>query len=164
MEAHSLPATGGARLLVTSGGASRQESVARGLALVRSPSVVVHDGARPFVTTSLVRRVLDALEGEGAIAAVPVDDTIKRTDAGRVVETLDRSKLWLAQTPQAFSTPALVRAHEYAAAEGLTGTDDSQLIERYGGTITIVAGSRANIKLTYPEDFVVAEAMATVTS
>ncbi|MDQ5815828.1 MAG: 2-C-methyl-D-erythritol 4-phosphate cytidylyltransferase [Actinomycetota bacterium] len=146
---------------VVEGGGTRQESVANGLAHVTSDLVLVHDAARPFAPVDLARAVLKATEAaEGAVPAVPVDETIKRVEAGSVVETVDRSTLWRVQTPQAFRTAALADAHRRSRSEGFVATDDAQLIENYGGRVVVVRGTRTNIKLTYPEDFALAEAIA----
>jgi 2-C-methyl-D-erythritol 4-phosphate cytidylyltransferase len=145
---------------VVLGGDDRQRSVRNGLAVVDAPRVVVHDAARPFATAALVRDVLAALGGvHGAAPAVPVADTLKEVRDGRVIRTVDRSTLWAVQTPQAFKTDALKTVHDKARADGFVATDDAQLVERYGGVIRIVEGSRDNIKLTFPEDWGVAEAM-----
>ena len=140
------------------GGATRQESVAAGLQLVKRARVVVHDAARPFVSIDDIERTLRALDdADAAIAAVPVDETLKSVDSNRVLGTIDRSRLWRAQTPQAFRTEVLRRAHNKGVAEKFLATDDAQLIERYGGSVVVVRGRSDNIKLTYPEDFVMAE-------
>ena len=163
-KARELTATVGEPTFVI-GGDSRQASVANGLEAVSSERVIVQDAARPFVTADLVERVLGALgDADAAIAAVPLTDTLKRGvrgpgDAVIVQATVDRESLWRAQTPGAFATEALRAAHAKADAEGFVGTDESQLIERYGGRIVIVTGSPDNIKLTYPEDFALAEAI-----
>ena len=150
----------GLQAQVVSGGVTRQASVAIALKQVTHSRVVVHDGARPFIDADIVRRVLAALErAQGAVSAVPVDETVKRVHDHLVAETVDRATLWRAQTPQAFHTADLRRAHEKAAAEGFVGTDDAQLIERYGGRVAVVRGSRRNVKLTYADDFKVAEAL-----
>jgi 2-C-methyl-D-erythritol 4-phosphate cytidylyltransferase len=150
----------GRMVVLTEGGESRQASVARGLALVSGARVVVHDAARPFLTAGDVHRVVDALEhADGAALALPVDETLKRVDDHMVLETVDRSRLWRAQTPQAFRTGVLRAAHRRAAEEGYAATDDAQLIERYGGDVVVVEGSRTNLKLTYPEDLALAEAI-----
>ena len=149
-------------VLLTPGGATRQDSVWNGLHHVTSDYVVVHDAARPMVTSDLVRSVLDALEEDvdAVVAAVPVDETLKLVRHGQTVtETVDRSRLWRAQTPAAFRTASLRNAHERANADGFVGTDESQLIERYGGSVRVVPGTRDNLKVTFPEDFSVAEAM-----
>lgn len=142
------------------GGDERQKSVRNGLALVDTERVVVHDAARPFATLDLLQSVLDALkDAHGAAPAVPVVDTLKEVRDGRVIRTVERSSLWAVQTPQAFRTDALKRVHDKARADGFTGTDDAQLVERYGGVMRIVEGASDNVKLTYPEDWRVAEAM-----
>jgi 2-C-methyl-D-erythritol 4-phosphate cytidylyltransferase len=142
------------------GGPTRQQSVYNGLERVGAERVVVHDAVRPFITVELVRSVVAALDGaEGAIAAVALDETLKGAEGGYVTATVDRTGLWRAQTPQAFHTRVLRQAHELAGGEGFDATDDAQLVERYGGRVAIVAGSKANIKLTYPEDFELAEAL-----
>ena len=149
-------------VVLTAGGPTRQDSVWNGLELVTSELVVVHDAARPMVTPALIRRVVSSLDDstDAVVAAVPVDETLKRVTAGeRVAETVDRSLLWRAQTPAAFRTDALRRAHERAHADRFLGTDESQLIERDGGTIKVVQGTRDNLKVTFPEDFAIAEAM-----
>lgn len=147
-------------LVFAVGGETRQDSVARGLDEIATETVVVHDGARPFATSELVAKLLGALaEHDGAIAAMPVDETLKKVDGDRIVETVDRSSVWRAQTPQAFRSDVLRRAHARAAGEGFIGTDDAALLERYGGTVCVVQGVRSNIKLTYPEDFALAEAI-----
>ena len=147
---------------LVSGGPTRQDSVWNGLQRVDTPAVVVHDAARPLVTVDLVQRVVAALDTstDAVIAAVPVDETLKLVrESDRVSETIDRSLLWRAQTPAAFRTDTLRAAHERAHADGFVGTDESQLVERSGGAIRIVQGTRDNLKVTFPEDFAVVEAM-----
>jgi 2-C-methyl-D-erythritol 4-phosphate cytidylyltransferase len=145
---------------VVGGGPTRQESVANGLAHVAADVVVIHDAARPLVTPGLVERVVAALEGaDGAITASRVGETVKEVDAGFVTSTVDRSALWLAQTPQAFRTKVLSEAHERAAADDFRSTDDAQLIEHYGGRVAIVESTAANLKITHADDFLVAEAL-----
>ena len=149
---------------IVEGGPTRQDSVANGLAVVTSETVVVHDAARPFVTADLIRSVYEALvDADAVVAAVPVDETLKRAQLEGeelpVTETVDRSQLWRAQTPAAFRTESLKQAHDRARDDSFVGTDESQLIERYGGVVKLVPGTRANLKITFPEDFAVAEAM-----
>jgi 2-C-methyl-D-erythritol 4-phosphate cytidylyltransferase len=151
-------------VVFTPGGQTRQESVSRGLELVRAEGVVVHDAARPFVEAALVRDVIAALQdADAVVAAVPMDETLKRATVDEapvtVRETVDRSDLWRAQTPAAFKTDVLRAAHERAHDEGFIGTDESSLVERYGGVVRVVLGTRSNLKVTFPEDFAVAEAM-----
>jgi len=141
---------------VVAGGADRQASVRAALAEV-SPTcdlVLVHDGARPLLSPALVRRCLEAARLHGAaVSALPASDTVKEVDSeGRVRATLDRSRLWLVQTPQAFRRDLLAAAHEAAAREGVLGTDDAYLVERLGRPVQVVLGDRHNVKVTYPED------------
>ena len=142
-----------AHLPVIPGGATRQDSVRAGLeALVpHAPDVVlVHDAARPIIPDGTIPALLAALDSaEGAIPAVPVADTLKRVQHGRIVGTVPRDGLFRAQTPQAFRFSALLAAHR----AGFTGaTDDASLLESAGRAVAIVPGAEDNIKLTYPED------------
>ncbi len=135
------------------GGPSRQESVGNALRLVTSERVVIHDAARPLADVALMARVLEALtDVDGVVPVIPMDETIKRVTGSVAVETVDRTGLWRAQTPSAFNTEVLRKAHEQAARDGFIGTDEGQVVERYGGKVAVVLGSRMNIKLTYPED------------
>ena len=151
----------GANALVVAGGATRQASVYAGLQHVASTYVVVHDAARPLASSALVETVVAAAgRADGAVAALPVDETLKRVVEGRVDTTIARSGLWVSQTPQAFATDILRAAHEKARTGGAgDATDDAQLVEELGGTIVIVEGERSNLKLTLPADFAVAEAL-----
>jgi 2-C-methyl-D-erythritol 4-phosphate cytidylyltransferase len=142
------------------GGETRQESVLRGLERVGDDSgvVVVHDAARPLVTAGMIDGTCNIPESaDGIITAVGVTDTIKVIDAGLVVRTLDRSQLVEVQTPQAFRLNILRSAHAAAEKEGYHGTDDSSLVERIGGRVAVIAGSRDNIKITFPRDLALAE-------
>lgn len=122
--------------------------------------VVVHDAARPLAGRDLVRSVLDALDdADACVPAVPVGETLKRVEDGRVADTISRDRLVVAQTPQAFQSERLMDAHRRAQAEGVEATDDAELIERYGGLVIVVEGSRRNLKLTFRDDIAVAEAM-----
>jgi 2-C-methyl-D-erythritol 4-phosphate cytidylyltransferase len=143
------------------GGDRRRDSVAAGLAAIPDTEgfVLIHDAARPLVTPQLVRRVIDRLLGadvDGVVPAIPVRDTIKRIGGERVVETVDRSDLVSVQTPQGFLLGALRAAHD---AFPLDATDDAAIVEASGGVIAIVDGDPVNIKVTYPEDLVLAEAL-----
>lgn len=145
----------------TAGGRTRQESVRAGLAEVRTATVVVHDAARPFASPDSVRAVCAALtHADGAVIAVPLEDTVKEVDGERVIATVDRSRLWRSQTPQAFKAAFLREAHERALAEGFSATDDAELVERAGGTVAVVPGSPRNIKITRPSDLELAELLA----
>lgn len=150
------------------GGASRQDSVRLGLESLaeRKPELVlIHDAARPFVTTAIIDRVLAALEtAPAAIAAQPVVDTLKRSDgsdAGLVVETIARDGLWRAQTPQGFHFAAILAAHHRFEGAGLT--DDAAVAEQAGLTVRLVAGDEDNIKVTNETDWVQAVRIATAT-
>jgi 2-C-methyl-D-erythritol 4-phosphate cytidylyltransferase len=150
---------------IIAGGAVRQESVRRGVSALAQHGgcdiVVIHDGARPFVTTAMIRACTEAAERDGAaIVAVPVTDTIKRVMGDRIVETLDRASLWAAQTPQAFRWQLLQDAFAWADLLGaLPTTDEASLVEAYGQPVSIVRGSRSNIKITEPDDLIVAHAL-----
>jgi 2-C-methyl-D-erythritol 4-phosphate cytidylyltransferase len=142
------------------GGATRSESVRAALnAAPGSGPVVVHDAARPLVSPSLFAEVLSALESaDCAIAAARVTDTIKEADESlAVVATLDRSKLWAIQTPQAFRRPALQAALDVDAAILARATDDAWLVERAGGTVRVVEASPGNFKITTPHDLRLAD-------
>ena len=147
---------------IVAGGPERGDSVWNGLQALGDDveRVLVHDGARPFVDRGIIDRVLERA-GDGAIAAVPVTDTIKEVDeTGTIVGTPDRGRLWQAQTPQGFPRAALVRAYERAQADRILATDDAALYERYVGPVRVVAGSYRNLKVTRPEDLRIAEALA----
>jgi 2-C-methyl-D-erythritol 4-phosphate cytidylyltransferase len=155
------------------GGERRQDSVGAGLAAVkklaredgRSPFewVAVHDGARPLVTPELISQGLEAARQHGAaIAAVPATDTVKRVDAsGVITDTLDRSSLWLAQTPQVFRTSLLINAYDTLAqrGDGVDVTDDARIVELSGHPVRVYEGDPTNIKITTPLDLWVAEAI-----
>lgn len=145
------------------GGATRQQSVAAGLAALPDCATLVgvHDGARPLVRPEDVTAVITAAADGGAAAlAVPVKDTLKRTDGdGFVTATPDRANLWRVQTPQVFDRAALCAAMEVAQAEGKDYTDDCQLMEAAGHRVRLVPGLDTNLKLTTPEDVRLAQAL-----
>jgi 2-C-methyl-D-erythritol 4-phosphate cytidylyltransferase len=144
--------------LVVAGGPSRSASVRAGLQVVPEDADVtlVHDAARPLASAALFRAVLGAVRAgaDAAVPGVPVADTVKRVARGRVVATLDRSDLVAVQTPQAFRTSWLRRAHEGAPE----ASDDAGLVEAIGGTVAVVPGEARNLKLTTVEDLEVAQA------
>lgn len=150
-------------LEVVEGGKERQDSVLNGLrALPRETArVTIHDGARPLVTTSLILKAIEALEDcDGVVTAVPLKDTIKEVSSENLIRTtVERKDLWAAQTPQVFRPEILMKAHQKARMDGFYGTDDSVLLERLGYKVKVVLGSYENIKITTPEDLVVAEAI-----
>jgi 2-C-methyl-D-erythritol 4-phosphate cytidylyltransferase len=144
---------------VREGGKRRQDSVLGGLeAAGEAEYVAIHDGARPLVTARLIEQCFEAAEESGAaIAAVPVRDTVKRASTdGWIAETVDRTGLWAAQTPQAFRVALLRRAYESVQGEV---TDEAAALERIGQPVRIVRGDPANIKLTTREDLALAEAL-----
>jgi 2-C-methyl-D-erythritol 4-phosphate cytidylyltransferase len=145
------------------GGESRSASVRNALAAApEAEIVVVHDAARPLVTRELVERCLAALEPgiDGAIAAIPMTDTVKEVASDkRVLRTLDRSSLWAVQTPQVFKADILRRALERDAAALAAATDDAWLVDDVGGVITVVESFPENLKVTRESDLRIAEAL-----
>jgi 2-C-methyl-D-erythritol 4-phosphate cytidylyltransferase len=144
---------------MVAGGRDRQESVWNGLMALggNGDVVAVHDAVRPFITSRLISGCLGAAANVGAVTvARPIKETVKRVENGVVVETLDRSRLWIVQTPQAFRTELLVRAHEEARWEGFSATDDCMLVERLGHPVHVIEGSDRNIKITTPADLRIA--------
>lgn len=141
---------------VTSGGAERQDSIYNGLKLLPEDIdyVLVHDGARPFVTQNIINKVVEkAVEEGAAVAAVPVKDTIKTIGENDTIKgTLPRNQLRSIQTPQGFKKELILRAYEKAFEEGYYGTDDAALVERVGAAISVVDGEYGNIKITTKED------------
>ena len=152
IEPYELPA------MVVPGGARRRDSVAAGLDVLGDCEwVVVHDGARPFLTAELVQRGLVAARRTGAaVAALPVRDTIKRVRGSEVVQTLTRAELWAVQTPQVFRR-ALLRDALAASPEDVT--DEATLVEHLGTTVHVFVGDAANLKFTVPDDLDLARAL-----
>ena len=151
------------RLMISLGGRTRTESVANGLEDLPDEAqiVLVHDAARPFVDDGTIDRVIaEARQGRAAVAALPVVDTLKESDGNRrVVRTVERERLWRAQTPQGFTRELIVRAHQEAKAQRLTATDDAALCERLGVEVRLVAGTERLMKITEEADFARAEAL-----
>ncbi len=147
---------------IVRGGLERQHSVFNGLKAITDANpqdvILVHDGARPFVTHDKITRVAEKAAATGAaVLAVPIKDTLKRSDGSVIIETVDRSKLWAAQTPQAFHYQLLYDANRYAEKHNLEVTDDASLVELFGHTVSIVESDAMNIKLTTPEDLTFAD-------
>lgn len=145
------------------GGAERQHSVRNGLRAIDGTDedavILIHDGVRPFINRHILEHtVAAARDHDGALVAVPAKDTVKTVHDSIVRDTPPRETIWLAQTPQAFRYGIIRAAHELADAEGFLGTDDSSLVERMGRAVHIVLGDYRNIKITTPEDLVLAEA------
>ncbi len=145
------------------GGETRQESVWNGLSALSEDCdyVLIHDGARCLVDAATIRRCMEAAENTGAsVAAVPLVDTVKQVNAQeQVVSTPDRAALRAVQTPQGFQTQLIRRAHLLARTTGFVATDDASLVERLGHPVQLVLGDRRNIKLTTPEDMLMAETL-----
>ncbi len=147
---------------VVAGGKERQDSVNNGLKVLPEEAeiIVIHDGVRPFVTTEIIENSIKEAEKEGAVVVgVPVKDTVKQmSNDGAIIErTLNRKRLWAAQTPQVFKKELILKAY----AEGNKNyqvTDDAMLVEKLGSPVKMVMGSYRNIKITTPEDLVIARA------
>ena len=154
----------GERLAFVTGGATRTDSVRAALRELADDAriVLIHDAARPFVGREIIDAVIAcARSGVGAIAAVPVSDTIKETGEGtRISRTVPRDKLWRAQTPQAFPRSMLEEAYDRLRREDPPPTDDAELCERAGFSVDIVADTAYNLKVTTADDFRIAEALA----
>ena len=147
---------------VVSGGDTRQQSVFNGLKAADKSSVLicVHDAVRPFVTETLIDKVIQACDQhDGVILAQPSTDTIKKVMNDQILETLPRETIWRAQTPQVFTKQALLEALELAESENILRTDEASLLERIGYQVGFVEGSPTNIKITTEEDWVFAEAI-----
>jgi 2-C-methyl-D-erythritol 4-phosphate cytidylyltransferase len=146
---------------IVAGAETRQRSVMAGFGCLDEDVdvVVIHDGARPFVTSALIRAAIDAAVVNGsAVAAIPESDTLKRVSReGTIIETVDRRNLWRAQTPQAFRRSILQRALAYAAQHNLDATDEASLVESLSWPVQIVPGSVWNFKITSPDDMALAE-------
>ena len=147
---------------LAAGGARRQDSVAAGLAMLRSDVeiVLIHDAVRPFVPREAIEASVQAAAEHGAaVVGMPVADTLKRVRAETAVETVPRGDLWGAQTPQVFRLDLIRRAFDAAARDGFECTDDAQLVERLGIPVRLVAGSPENFKITTAKHLRMAEAM-----
>ncbi len=150
------------QLIFTPGGNTRQQSVQNGLGVLPAAidAVLVHDGARPMVTAEVIDRCIAGIKSHGAvIAAVPVKDTLKEVDGSLVIGTVNRSRLWQAQTPQAMQRKLLERAYKHAQATGFSGTDEASLLEHAGIAVSVVTGSETNIKITRPDDLAIASGL-----
>jgi 2-C-methyl-D-erythritol 4-phosphate cytidylyltransferase len=146
-----------------SGGATRQDSVRRGLELTGDDSdvIAIHDGARPFVSPALIDRAVATARTKGAVVVgLPARDTIKWVSTNRWIEsTPPRGSLWEIQTPQVFRRDIIVAAHEWAARTGIEATDDAMLVEKHGQRVFVLEGERTNLKITFADDLWLAESM-----
>jgi 2-C-methyl-D-erythritol 4-phosphate cytidylyltransferase len=149
---------------LVAGGRRRQDSVFNGLTAigVSDGTVMIHDGVRPFVRLSLMDALLAGVKiSGGCIPGIPATDTVKQVDAnGMIVSTLNRQQIRLAQTPQTFSLDLIRCAHQLAGQQGFTATDDASIAEFAGETVTVVPGDPDNIKITTPEDLLIAKAIS----
>ena len=144
------------------GGSERQYSVKNAVdsLTAKTEIVLVHDGARPFITEPLIRELVkDAVYHGASVLAVPVKDTIKQAERAFITQTIERSSLWAIQTPQAFRVSLLKEAHRQAEEDQFLGTDDASLLERLGMSVAITEGNYDNIKITTPEDLYFAKAI-----
>ena len=151
---------GSGEVEVIAGGADRQESVYSAFRAIRESVevVVVHDAARPFHWSSWIAKTVEAVkEYDGAIVALHATDTLKSSRNGMIDATIDRSLIWQAQTPQTFKVEILDQAFEKAERDGITSTDEAQLVENAGGKVAIVEGSPFNLKVTTKRDLALAE-------
>jgi len=147
-------------LKIVSGGLRRQDSVLAGsMAANESDVVAIHDGARPFPPGSLEDAIAESLQTGGAIFALPATDSIKAVNESLIEMTVPREGLWAAQTPQVFLREKLITALKSCDEIGAEITDDASAFERMGWPVKVVPGSRQNLKVTYPEDFTMAEAI-----
>lgn len=161
---HILGLFGDPRIIeLVPGGAERQSSVYNGLAAAKGTAEIaaIHDGVRPFVTPDLITRCIAGAEAYGAcMPGIPAVDTLKQVDAaGTIEKTLDRSRIWCAQTPQTFRYDLIWEAHEFARTRGIFETDDAALLERMGRPVRMIPGCRFNLKITTPEDLALAPAI-----
>jgi len=152
------------RLLVSTGGAERGDSVWSGIEDLEEDCriVVVHDAARPLVTDDTIDRVIAAArQGVSAVAALPVVDTLKEIDdQQRVLRTVDRDRFWRVQTPQAFPREVIEEAYRVALSDRRYATDDAALVERIGKPVVVVQGAERGMKVTDARDFALLEALA----
>ncbi|MFC1490446.1 2-C-methyl-D-erythritol 4-phosphate cytidylyltransferase [Candidatus Latescibacterota bacterium] len=152
----------GKSITVVKGGAERQDSVRNGLKAVPEEIdvVVIHDAVRPFITADLISECVQSAFDNGAVGVMrPLKETLKVISDSVVTETLDRSKLWVAQTPQAFDRKLLMEAHQNAVEKNISATDDGMLVELLGKPVHVIEGNDMNIKITTPADLKIAAAV-----
>jgi len=145
---------------IISGGKERQDSVYKALLSLpgNTDIVTIHDGVRPFISTEKIVKSIEMCQNDKAvILALPINETVKRVEDKFVITTLDREKLWVAQTPQTFEYKLILEAYKKAMQDGFIGTDDSSLVEWIGFKVKVLEGEYENIKITTPEDLVLAE-------
>jgi 2-C-methyl-D-erythritol 4-phosphate cytidylyltransferase len=145
---------------IVSGGKERQDSVHKALLSLpgNTDIVTIHDGVRPFVSMEKIVKSIEMCQKDRAvILALPINETVKRVEDEVIITTLDREKLWVAQTPQTFEYKLILEAYKKAEQDDFIGTDDSSLVERLGFKVKVLEGEYENIKITTPEDLVLAE-------
>lgn len=149
--------------VITEGGATRQQSVKSGLSQMSQDAgyVLVHDGARPMINPDTIEKCVDAvIEHKASAVGVPMKDTVKYSDNGKfITKTVDRSRLWLIQTPQAFEKKLISDCHDKALSEGFEATDDCMLAEHFDISVALVEGEYENIKVTSPSDIFIMEGL-----
>ncbi|NNG01653.1 MAG: 2-C-methyl-D-erythritol 4-phosphate cytidylyltransferase [Desulfobacteraceae bacterium] len=149
------------KVKMMAGGVLRQQSVSNGLNVLPDDTeiVLIHDGVRPFISSSLLSRCIrNARQYKACIPGLPVMETLKKIDKDQnITSTVDREYMWTAQTPQVFSYEIIKKAHELAAMGQIVETDDAALVEKMGIPVKIISGYRNNIKITTPEDLLLAE-------
>ena len=157
------PANTTKNITLVPGGDSRQNSVFNGLQAIDANDgiIVIHDGVRPFITPDQIAACVKGAEDYGAcILGIPAFDTLKRVkDNDSIIETVDREGIWMAQTPQAFRSDLIIRAHRQARQKGHRATDDASLLERLGVDVKIIRGSRNNVKITDQDDLQLARTL-----
>jgi len=152
---------------IVAGGAERQDSVFNGLRALKDDGeadeetvVLIHDGVRPLFDAELIPPLIETTRRRGScVVGIPVKDTIKQVDAGVISATPDRQRLWQAQTPQVFRFGLIMRANQVAERDGFRGTDDASLVERLGEAVMMLEGNDRNLKVTTPEDLLIATAL-----
>ena len=146
----------GSQVGLVNGGVSRRDSVEKAIrsSNLMTDIVVVHDAARPFITIELIEKCISScMLSDGAIIAIQPNDTVKYSENNKVQKTIDRSKIWLAQTPQAFFKQKILEAYESIENKNLVITDEATIMEKMGYEIAIVPGSEKNFKITTPNDW-----------
>lgn len=163
---HLLPKHAREKVILVAGGATRQESVNSGLEALSASApefVLIHDAARPFLTDELIERSLAKVTECGACTlAVPVSDTVKRAKNNVFTETIDRSDLYLIQTPQSARYEWLLKAHRLAISEAVSTTDDAGILESAGYQVEFVMGAATNLKITKADDLALCEALTII--
>ena len=153
------------KILIIEGGPERQDSVLNGLTAVPADVdiVIIHDAVRPFISSKIITECVHSARDHGAVTVMrPLKETVKIVSNGVVAKTPDRSSFWITQTPQAFKTLLIKKAHTNALNEGFTGTDDCMLVERLGHPVHIIEGNDLNIKITTSADLTIAGAILNI--